>query len=261
MKKLFLFTTLMLFAGFSFAGVLVIEGKYQSKNIYVANSISSSGVGFCTTEVTVNGEITSDEWNSSAFEIDLGHYQFDFGTPVTIKIFYKEGCAPKVLNPGVLRPQPTFDTKEIKVESNGMLVWKTTGEQGTLPYFVQQYKWNKWVTVGEVNGIGSPGEHDYSFKTVLTHGENKFRVVQKNQKGKARISQEATINSNTPKLSFVYNKKKKQIEFSSETAYEFYDKFGQITKKGFGSYADVSNLEKDNYYLSYDNSTEELKLK
>ena len=37
------------------AGVLVVEGKYQQKNLYVQNGFSSSGVGFCAFQVKVNG--------------------------------------------------------------------------------------------------------------------------------------------------------------------------------------------------------------
>src|SRR5688572_29323017 len=71
MKKS-LFLAVFFFPATSFlAGTIVIDGQYQDKNIYVQNSVSSSGVGFCAYEVRVNGQITNDEINSSAFEIDL----------------------------------------------------------------------------------------------------------------------------------------------------------------------------------------------
>lgn len=72
MKKLGLLASALFFtATSSFAGVVILEGQYQQKNIYVSNSIASAGVGFCTYEVRVNGNVTTDELNSSAFEIDL----------------------------------------------------------------------------------------------------------------------------------------------------------------------------------------------
>jgi len=43
------------------SGVLVVEGKFQNKNIYVQNAYGGSGVGFCAVEVKVNGHITTDE--------------------------------------------------------------------------------------------------------------------------------------------------------------------------------------------------------
>ena len=41
-----------------------------------------------------------------------------------------------------------------------------------------------------------------------------------------------------------------------KTKYELYDKFGAIIIRGFGAIIDVSELEKDSYWLSYDNLTE-----
>ena len=52
--------------------VIVLEGNYQGKNIYVQNPYqNSSNVGFCVKEVRVNGVVTTDEITSSAFEIDF----------------------------------------------------------------------------------------------------------------------------------------------------------------------------------------------
>ena len=110
MKKA-IFTTLFatLVTLNALAGVIVLEGHYQGKNLYVQNPFAGSGVGFCTYEVTVNGEVTTDEWNSSAFEIDLAARGLKVGEPVVIKIKHKDDCKPKVLNPEVLKPKSTFE--------------------------------------------------------------------------------------------------------------------------------------------------------
>ncbi|HLG01961.1 MAG TPA: hypothetical protein VI731_00100, partial [Bacteroidia bacterium] len=78
---------------------LVVIGKYQNKNIYVQNSFNQNGVGFCAYEVFVNGSRTTDEVNSSAFEIDLRPFNLSIGDNVEIWIFHKDGCEPRVLNP------------------------------------------------------------------------------------------------------------------------------------------------------------------
>jgi hypothetical protein len=260
MKYLSLTCLLALLTGLqSVAGVVILEGQYQEKNVYVANSIGESGVGFCTYEVRVNGEITADELNSSAFEIDLSVHALGVGQSVFIEIKYKEGCSPKVLNPGVLKPQPTFNTESIVVDNEGVVKWSTNGEKGELPYYVQIYKWNKWVTVGEVKGSGESGAHDYGFKLDLVSGKNTVRVFQRGYDKNVKYSPAAKVMGKDPKVTFEYNKGNKSIEFSRETAYEVYDKFGQITKKGFGEEIDMSNMKKEEYYISYDNATDEFK--
>src|ERR1044071_7067750 len=78
--------------------VIVLEGNYQGKPLYVQNPFGPGGVGFCVTEVKVNGNITTDETNSSAFEIDLKAQKLAPGEKVEVRIMHKDGCKPKVLN-------------------------------------------------------------------------------------------------------------------------------------------------------------------
>ncbi|MCB0430309.1 MAG: hypothetical protein H6585_14255 [Flavobacteriales bacterium] len=251
---------LTLFSLPSMAGVIVLTGSYQGKNLYVQNPFAGSGIGFCTFEVTVNGEIATDELNANAFEIDFSNYQLELGAPVEVKIKHKDDCKPKVLNPEVLKPRSTFEIISIKVESNGddgILKWQTRNESGSLTYVVEQFKWNKWVRVGEVEGKGSATPNDYSFDVTTHSGVNKFRVKQTDFSGRPRYSTPANFNSKKPEITFTPVKVKDMIDFSGETMYEIYDSYGNIVKKGKGNKVEVTNLEKGIYYLSYDNKTEQ----
>lgn len=254
----YLVAVLLLLGSFTslFAGTIVMEGKYQQKNVYVVNSVAEAGVGFCVYEVRVNGEVTSDEINSNAFEIDLSIYGFKLGDPVTITIKYKDGCEPRILNPGALEPQPTFDVSAISCSENGLLSWETTNEQGAIPFIVQQFKWNKWVNVGEVIGKGTSTRNAYTFQTTPVSGDNKFRVVQKSYDGKLRKSPTAEYVSGMAALTMTYDKKEKAILFSQETNYELYNVYGQIIKRGFGKKVNMSNLPKNDYYISFDSQTQ-----
>ncbi len=239
------------------AGVIILEGKYQLRNLYVLNAQTGSGVGFCVYEVTVNDDVTGDEVNSDSFEIDLSQFGFKLGDPVEVKIMYKDDCKPKVLNPEALQPNPTFDVEEISITDDGLLTWKTLNEQGSLPFIVQQYKWNKWVNLGEVTGVGTSNLNAYQFQIGPISGLNKVRVIQKNYKGKMRISDEVTFSSPKDEVTYNYDKKKEEIYFSDETAFEIYNTYGQIAKRGYGKSVSVSNLRKSTYYLTYDSSIDE----
>ena len=56
-------------------------------------------------------------------------------------------------------------------------------------------------------------------------------------------------------MSFTYDRRAVGIIFSAETNYELYNAYGQIIKRGFGNTADLSNLPKGDYYISYDSTT------
>ena len=242
-------------------GALSIEGSYQGKNLYVQNPMDDDGFGYCATKVTVNGDIMPGGTNMGAFEIDFSMFNIAIGEPVFIVIEHNDGCKPKILNPEVLLPRSTFKVSSISVNSDGVLVWNTTDERGKLPYTIEQYRWNKWVSIGEVQGKGNVGSNLYEFQVAPHSGENKIRVVQVDHSGAKRTSEEVGFESNVGVVSKSPTKVKNVINFSSEgkpveTRYEIFDAYGSIVKKGVGSSVNCENLIKGIYYINYDNTNE-----
>jgi len=239
-------------------GVIILEGNYQGKNLYIQNPFSSNGVGFCVSEVKVNGNITTDEVNSSAFEIDMKPHKLNVGDKVEIKIFHKEDCKPKVLNAEVLKPKSTYEVISMEIDKDGTFTWETKSETGKLAFAVEQFRWNKWVKVGEIDGNGTPVTNKYSFKIVPHSGKNQVRVRQTDYSGQPRLSKAAEFVSEVPEITFAPIKASKDVNFVAkgkpiETMYEIYDQYGNVVKKGFGDKVDVSNLPKGGYFLNYDN--------
>lgn len=261
LKNLLLF--LLFTALYSVDGLaaLSIEGSYQGKNLYVQNPEDGDGFGFCATKVTVNGDVMPGGCSSNAFEIDFSLFNIEIGEPVFIVIEHSEGCKPKILNPEVLLPKSTFNTVEINISSTGLLTWKTSNERGKLPFFIEQYRWNKWVQVGEVQGKGTSGTNSYEFQVAPHSGENTIRVVQVDHSGTKRSSKEVKFTSNVPVVEKNPVKVKDAINFTSngkpvETKYEIYDAYGNIVKKGVGTSVPCGNLLKGAYYINFDNKTE-----
>jgi hypothetical protein len=242
-------------------GVIILEGNYQGKNLFVQNPFQSGGVGFCVNEVKVNGNIATDEVTSSAFEIDLKPHKLNIGDKVEIKIFHKEDCKPKVLNPEVLKPKSTFEVVSMTVDKEGTVKWTTKSETGKLAFAIEQFRWNKWVKVGEIDGVGTPTSNEYSFKVVTHSGKNQIRVRQTDYSGQPRLSKPVEVLTDVPEIEYAPIKASKDVNFflkgksdkPFETMYEIYDQYGNIVKKGFGSKVDVSNLPKGAYFLNYDN--------
>lgn len=239
-------------------GVIIVEGNYQGKNIYVQNPFANGGVGFCVSEVSVNGNVTTDEIGSSAFEIDLKPHQLKVGDKVEVKIAHKSDCKPKVLNPEVLKPKSTFEVISMSVSQTATLTWSTKSEQGKLTFIVEQFRWNKWVKVGEVNGVGTPATNTYEFKLSPHSGKNQFRVKQTDYSGQPRLSIPVDYTSPTCDVIFAPAKVSKDINFDcsgkpTETMFEIYDQYGNIVKRGFGAKIDCANLPKGGYFLNYDN--------
>ncbi len=243
----------------AFAGEIVLDGIYRGENLYVENPYASTGVGFCVSEVLVNGNTTTDEINSSFFEIDLSIYNFRYGALLRIVIKHKDGCVPRVLNPEVLTPESTFIIKSISVDKDGFLNWKTLKEHGKLPFIVEQYRWNKWIRVGSVKGKGTAGLNQYRYGIEFHSGLNKFRVKQIGSNKKPRYSQSVEYLNNVPEVTFIPGnggKTSQKIYFSTYTRFEIYDYYGKLVKTGADAEIDVSKLKPGTYFLNYDNKTE-----
>jgi hypothetical protein len=262
MKKTFaiiflIFITQHIFA----AGEIVLKGVYQGKNVYVMNPFASSGVGFCVFEVTVNGRLTTDEINSSAFEVDLTVYKLNKGDKLTIIIKHKDDCVPKVINPEVLKPQSTFEAGIMKIDKDNNMIWQTTLESGSLPFIVEQFRWNKWVKVAEVEGKGTGTSNEYTVKVPVHSGNNRFRVKQVDYTKKPRYSKELKHRSLDAPVTFTPAKPENEIIFTRETMFEIYDYFGNLVDKGISKRVDISKLAKGDYFLNYDVATETIKKK
>jgi hypothetical protein len=260
MKFILTFLILSFLSTFSY-GALSIEGSYQGKNLYVQNPMDDDGFGYCATKVTVNGDIMPGGTSMGAFEIDFSIFNIAIGEPVFIVIEHNDGCKPKILNPEVLLPRSTFKVTSIEVSSNGLLTWKTTDEHGKLPYIIEQYRWNKWVSIGEVQGKGNVGVNSYEFQASPHSGENKIRVIQVDHSGAKRTSSEVKFVSSLAVVTKSPTKVKNIINFSSngvpvETRYEIFDAYGSIVKKGVGNSVNCENLIKGIYYINYDNVNE-----
>jgi len=253
----FLFFSLSILA----FGALSVEGTYQGKNLYIQNPMDDEGFGYCATKVTVNGDIMPGGTSMGAFEIDFSLFNIAIGEPVFIVIEHHDGCKPKVLNPEVLLPRSTYNVSEMNISNDGKLTWTTTDEQGKLPFVIEQYRWNKWVTIGEVEGKGSGSKNSYEFTVTPHSGENTVRVAQVDHSGTKRPSKEVKFISTTPVVTKTPTKVKKEIKFiangqPAETRYEIYDAYGNIVKKGVGSSVNCSNLLRGVYYINFDNVNE-----
>jgi hypothetical protein len=254
MKKLLLFISLFVIFIASKAQEVKLEGIYQGKNIIVMNPSS------CITEIRVNDQVFKDDINANTFEIDFSEYKFSVGEKIKIAIKHKSGCIPKIVNPDVIQAKSTCTFSTIKIDAKtNTLSFTTSGETGSLPFVVEQFRWNKWIKVAEIQGKGTAGQNTYKTVVMPYSGANQFRIKQTDYTKQPKYSKICPFRCMTPPITYSPLKKiTEQIAFSDVTMYELYNPYGVLISKGQGNKVDVSGLkklDKYKYILLFDNQT------
>ncbi|MEI6822249.1 MAG: hypothetical protein WCL51_09940 [Bacteroidota bacterium] len=238
----------------SFAQEVNIDGIYAGKNLIVLNP--SSGDGYCVNEVWVNGQKTHDEIISNSFEIDFPNMHIETGKNVHVRIFHKNGCKPKIINPEVLEETIAFSFGIPKINKKKFLTWELKGNSGEGKFVVEQYRWRKWIKAAEVKNTDTTSRNNYTVEISPNTGQNLFRIIFKDSQGKETYSKETKYVVPGREITIVTEKIKDRIEFSSPTMYEVLDANGKVLITGEEKYIDTSALPKGKYTVNYDNKYE-----
>jgi hypothetical protein len=259
-----LFFSLIVLLGFESSAqtqLLSLEGTYQDKNLLVNNPPMPDGFGFCISKVLVNGEILPAVIQTSHFEIDFKLFHLRKGEQVFVVLEHATGCEPRFINPEVLLPKSTFECNQIKAQKDGLLTWSTHNENAVLDYSIEQFKWGRWVEVGQVKGKGQKGINQYVFQLSPHSGKNTVRISQTDNSGKARVSPSTSFVSNVQVVTFSPAKVHQNLYFKAngkavKTKFEIYDAYGNILKAGFNHVVDCTNFVSGVYFINYDNKSE-----
>ncbi len=240
---------------------LTVSGFYFGKNLVVINPLLDGR--FVVESVEVNGTKTSDEINSSVFEIDFSALGLKHGDNVSVNIHYIVGAGePVVYNPEALEASSNFAfTGSFLEKKTDMLVWTISGSAGSESFEVEQYRWEKWIRVATVNPKDSTSLNSYRAKIVPHFGKNLFRVKLVDPKGNIAKTPSVKIQSKTPEVMLVKTTIETQLEFSGETMFQVYDEKGVKWLSGTAKDVDVTTLAPGKYWVNYDNKTELVKKK
>lgn len=231
---------------------IVLTGIYNGKNLYVQNPLSSNMKDYCTREVWVNDAKVFSNPKTSAFIVNLSHLSPQ--APVTVRIVYSLGCAPKVINPQVVRTLNKFRYLTINVDST-RLEWVTSGELASGKFFIEKWESNRWQPLESVEAQGVENSR-YESKIVHQPGENQYRIKYLQNDGETFYSSVQKYETPLEPITFAPTRVSDKIFFSRETDYVIKDTKGNQILKGFGKEINCGTLTTGLYYLIFDKRTE-----
>lgn len=231
---------------------LVLTGIYNGKNLYVQNPLSSNMKDYCTREVWVNDQQVFSNPRSSAFTINLSH--LGESAPVNVRIVYSSDCAPKIINPQVIRTSNNFRFLALHIDSS-RLEWATSGELSKGKFFVERWDSNRWQTL---ESREAAGEEDSRYELEVEHfsGLNKYRVKYLQGDGEVFYSMVQQFEASIEPVTFAPTRVSDKIFLSRETDYAVSDPKGNQLLKGHGKEINLQHLTSGLYYLSIDNRIE-----
>jgi hypothetical protein len=137
------------------------------------------------------------------------------------------------------------------VDSISSIVWSTNTDTLSSKFIIEQYRWNKWVKIGEQSAINKTG-NKFSFIVTPHAGNNKIRVVYD-----TIISNEVEFSVNTSYQPLVPRVVGEAIILKTASNYEIYNQFGDVILSGTATIIDTSKLPKGVYYIAINNEMRE----
>jgi len=247
---LFVFSIFILFI--SKGGVLTVIGEYKGQNIFIQNTFDPTTKEFCVVSVYVNEEEKLRDPVSTAVEVDLAGFEMD--QKIEIKIVYRKGCKPKIINPQALE-DGAFAFKQITLTKE-KITFITRGEKLGNKVIIEQYEGNVWVQMIKLDSKGSMSENVYELKIQHHSGLNKYRLVYFDENNKDHYSHEYYFHSSQVPVSFYPEKVEDLIYFHSDhpVYYRITNKNGEIVSEGIGKTIDCSKLENnESFDIYFDN--------
>ena len=249
---------LLLLSARAYAGQIIISGVYQGKNLYVQNPLSPDKSTLCANEVFVNDKKTISNIKLGSFEVDLSF--LEIGDAVTVRITHKDGCAPKLLNPQVLRPSGGFQIEEVRVLLNS-IEWNVTTENKDFVYNLESLRNGNWIVLAQEKAKGS-GSAAYSVPMVHPAGENRYRIraqdLSSHQMYYSRVVSfdpdkvpaPPPLPAEDPEpVTFTPKTPKDLITLSADADFEITDSRKKVVAKGKGRRISVKTLKAGSYQL------------
>ncbi len=244
-----------------YAGEIIIAGIYQGKNLFVQNPRLEDNKGYCANEVYVNDEKVISNIKIAAFEIDLSYLEMN--EPVTIRITHKDGCAPRLINPQVIKPSGGFQIENVEVLPTA-IHWTTRDENPNFVYSIESLRNGNWIVLEKHSARGE-GDGTYSVPIMHPLGDSKYRIKAQNvDNHKTFYSKTITFNpANVPPpppapepVTFTPVNPKEELNLSREVDFEIMDAQKRVVMKGQGQKIDIKTLKAGTYYLKVEEQLE-----
>lgn len=157
-----------------------------------------------------------------------------------------------------VRGQTEVQIQNLIIDKSGQISWTTTNEKSNTQFEIEEWRWNKWLLLGQLNGKGA-GNNLYSFLADTSCGLYQIRVTAKDTVAHHTPTINSPVQKEVKLLTSKVSKDKPFLRFDKKTKYEIYDQYGNKLLFGCDSQVDTSTFQVGLYFIEYGNKVEEFK--
>lgn len=247
---------------FSQEGRLNIRGIVNPNQeiLYFHNSETERSNEFCVDSVQLFSKKVNLAVNQPVIEINFNELGLTEGDSVSLEIFHKLDCSPRLLNSQFEpRELKLIDSINISESGNYFLVLK---DDSIREVFAQIYIWNKWFDLEKSEIFELNGNKFCEGVIWVPYGKHacRFVIVNKNQL-KSYSEEFKIVDQKSKKNSYLMDKTKNTILFIRPSYFEIFNALGERILFGFANEIDISSLNQDVYYMNYEMGNVILKMK
>lgn len=228
-----------------------LDGTYQGKDLIIQNPYMVLLQSNIVKKIVINDNMDIKQVDQPKILISLAN--FTMGENINIKIYHVKKFLPKITDPSFIESPSTFEIVSNKVDDK-FIRWTTNNETNHEPFFIEQFRFQKWVTIGKVIGLGGQTNNSYQYPVIHHSGINLYRIKQKDIKKGFVYSKQVEYDSKQPPVT--YQIAGNEIYFSSLTFYEIFELNGTVVSKGRGTRVSISELQPITYYMNLDDRLE-----
>ena len=151
-----LFSFLIFLFSFANAQVVMMDGVVHANHIRLSGMWDRPHFKTNVFEISLNGKDVNYEETTDTLCIDLKARGFKANDSVHLLIHGH--C--KVVNWQSFTEHNKYELLNTRISSD-TFCFDTQGESAKFTYLIEQYKWNKWITIAEVKSTGTKNKNHY----------------------------------------------------------------------------------------------------
>ena len=231
----------------------MLTGVFQGHSLYVKNPYILEQDNFCIESISVNKRDVDIDNKLTAIKLNFDGV--DLYSPVMVKVYHKDSCRPKFVNPEAILFHSSFKYDSLYI-TDSLMYWHTKGDKREGIYTIEKLAGFEWLEESTIKAKGEFEGADYIYFPLFEDGGNKYRIKYSLPSGRFLYSNELEVFHYPEPITFKPKSVTDKITLSQFADYRILDLEGNVIVSGSGRVIPLRRLKKGDYMLYLEGQTQ-----